>query len=275
MEFVNSFSVWVIVGSAINYMFFCELFQVPIQVSVVLCLSLSVWIIYTLDHIVDGFKLKANSLSLRHQIHYHYSKPLLFLIVAAALLVLVLVIWFLEARVKLFGISIAAVLLLYFAFNRWLLKSNKRNLPIKELGIAVVVSLCLAGLAVFQSGRDINLDVYSLILPFFLINWGNLLLFSYYDYEPDMQANFSSIGNYLSAKSLRNLDLMLLLANAVLILLAFWMGGHTLKVYGLLMLMNAQLILILLFPKHFSKNESFRFWGDIIYIYPLLYFLLP
>ncbi len=273
-EFTNSFSIWVILGTPICYVYFCQLFQAPVFSNVLLCLTLTVWIIYTADHVVDGFIRKADSLTLRHYLHHRYHRLLIAGIVVSTLVVLAIAFTSLDSRIRNFGIGLSSVLLAYFFINRWIAHKFSFNLPLKELGIAAVVALCFAYMPLVQSSYSDGLGDHLLILSFGGINASNLFIFSTYDYQLDQKNKLSSIGQLLSPNQLKVLSLITTALSFVVLVYATYLMDAPISLVFVLYLMILQLLIIQLFSRYFKEAERFRFWGDLIYLYPILYLLI-
>ena len=77
VEFINCFSVLVVAGSVSTSYFFGQIYKAQLGFSFYWLLASTIWIIYTLDHVLDGMKQKEQSVSIRHYIHYKYRKTIL------------------------------------------------------------------------------------------------------------------------------------------------------------------------------------------------------
>lgn len=273
-EFINTFSVFVILGVPICYIFFAELFGVQFKWEILVTLGLSVFSIYTIDHVLDGLKWKDKSVTLRHFIHYKYRKGLTVLAAFSIGLALFISYTNFDKTVLNFGYTIAAMVLVYFVLNFVFKEFFRTILFTKEFIIAIVVSACFVGLPVVQSGVHITKGIFYLFGGIVLLNFSNLISFSYFDYESDKKGRFSGISKMVPHTVLKKILFILLIASIAITL--YGAKGVQLNIVQIviLLVMHIQLLVILLLEAVYLKNERYRFWGDIIYIYPLVYFFV-
>ncbi|MFY0645087.1 MAG: hypothetical protein JXR19_11525 [Bacteroidia bacterium] len=274
VEFINSFSIWVILGTPLNYLFFSELFQSGFHIPTAIVLTLAVWIIYTLDHIIDGFKRKEYSLSLRYYLHHRYHRFLLALITIASLVAAAISYASLPVSTQKFGFILLSALVLYFIINRVFTQNRKHSLPFKEIGVALVVTLCFAYIP-WSKSDSIHADslVY-IIYGYGAINLANLLLFSHFDFELDKRNGLSSLGKFVGKNGLKWMSVVFALAAIVICTYVYVQYLIPFSAWLILIAMSLQLVLIVVFNRFFKKNELYRFFGDLIYVYPIVYFLL-
>ena len=86
IHFVNTYSIWVSLGSFSSYLFFSRIYEVKPNMLVALGLCLGVWFIYTLDHLLDALNLKENASTRRHTIHYVHQKRIKTILVFVAII---------------------------------------------------------------------------------------------------------------------------------------------------------------------------------------------
>ena len=272
-EFINSFSIWVILGAPLNFLFFSELFNSGFHVYTAIILTLGVWIIYTLDHIIDGYKRKEYSLSLRYYLHYRYHRLLLWLVAIASLIAAAMSFALLPLKTRNVGFMLVAVLVVYFLLNRAYHYKKNRNLPFKEIGVAFVVTLCFAYIPWSYSNSAHSTQLIYLVAGFGCINLANLLMFSHFDFELDNRNGLNSLGSFLSKKGLRIGSILFALLAIGIYAYVFYIQLIPIETWLILTAMGVQTLLISFFTSIFNKHERYRFFGDLIYIYPIIYFL--
>ena len=69
---LNTLSLDVSIGAVISAMFFAEVLQVKILPYGLATLALTVWIIYTIDHLRDARAIGTKASTARHLFHQHY-----------------------------------------------------------------------------------------------------------------------------------------------------------------------------------------------------------
>ncbi|MFN8208292.1 MAG: hypothetical protein U0T82_12930 [Bacteroidales bacterium] len=149
-------------------------------------LPLTVWIIYTFDHLADGF-LAAGSSS-RYQYYAGHRKLLLVLLGVQGAAWIIAAVFLAHAGIFKFGLALIIPLIIYF----WLhLSRRAKRIFFREPGIALIYTLAVAGYPVLHAGNfHWSGGIY--LLLFFLVVLGNVLLFSCLDLETDRVAGRSS-----------------------------------------------------------------------------------
>lgn len=246
-------------------------------------LALSVWSIYTLDHLLDARRLGEAASTKRHQFHHRYFKPIAALWAILSFLAVVLALAYLGSNGIYFGIGMGGITLLHL----WLVKlvGNKTSpFLIKEFGVAFVYSAGIWGLPVIEAGAWDESPVLLAFGIFLLLATVNLLEFSLYEVEIDEKDGHSSFVRALGPKRGR------LLVGALLALLLAAIGVAA--IYALFQIDNMEvngipaeqeewllpiyflmwlvLMLLLVFPKYFSRAERYRVWGDGAFLLPFL-----
>ena len=128
IRFINSYSILVVIGSFVMYWFFALLFGLEPQVEVAFVLSLCIWIIYTIDHLLDGKKLREKSPMPRHHSHFKNQRILIVLIIVSCIVSLFLVLFKLKTDYYHFGLGLGLLTALHFVVNHYFArkKSPKR-----------------------------------------------------------------------------------------------------------------------------------------------------
>ena len=272
---VNSFSIWVFLGSFCTSQFFAKSFDSQFTWQSSLVLALSVWIIYTLDHILDGKKLKSQSKTLRHYVHFRYQKWFFYAILCVALFAGSLVIQHLTKHVIKAGMVIAILTAFYLATNQWLMnkKPSYTKIFIKEIIIAFVVMLGFAWLPI-TNGQFIWSSSPTFYMPlgvFFFINLINLLTFSRFDFRADSLSRFLSITRIIGVRKTRLTITALLVFTTVAVILSVLLNWIAIAMFLVFILMLSTLWIINLMPQFFSLYERYRFWGDFVFVIPMLF----
>lgn len=270
-EFVNTFSVWVLLGAISCFIYFSKLFTDTVNYPVAIILGFGCWWVYTLDHLWDGVQVKQNNTSLRHFIHRVYAKQLTYILIIlfTALLFAVLVV--VSSRVMRVGVLVFGLTAIHFFINHLFAHTFKKGLFFKEGMIAIVVTIGFCLLPGFE--RDsINFNTEWILdaTSFFTLSLANLLLFTVFDFELDMQNGFMSSAQVYGTKFVYRLAVGLLLVSVAINAYNLIFLNHRLIAFFVILSMQSVLILILFWPKYFRKNERFRFWGDFIYVIPSL-----
>ncbi|MGB1037050.1 MAG: hypothetical protein ACPGYY_00250 [Bacteroidia bacterium] len=272
-NFINTYSIWVALGSFSTFLFVSQIYKVDPNYIIASGLALGVWFIYTLDHLLDGIKLKGDVASPRHREHFEKKKVIVGLLILVAAVLLIL-----ATRVPkdyypvvqiLFGLTVA-----HFLINYLVPENLKRKVFLKEVFIALVVTIGFVFTPFIEVSFKHQTDQWMhLFFIFCLINLSNLLLFSAYDRNQDKLSQVLSIAQLHSKKTIRFIIVLCLVTSVLLV--GFYTVQHELKLMDSLILLAMQTTLALMtfWESFFSKGDRYRFWGDFIYVYPL--FVLP
>lgn len=182
-------------------LFFAHVLGLTLSIEIAVVLGLTVWIIYTLDHLMDVKKTNSQPNSPRHVFHLQNEKTLQFAVGLAFVLVFTLLIFTPTLHFVIIpGIILAAIIacclgLIYFF--------GKKIAFMKEFLIAgfYVSGIALAPYFLFE--KPIPASFYSLLVLYFLIAWINLLILSYLDKESDQKDGFDSVVNWIAPRKLR------------------------------------------------------------------------
>ena len=257
------------VGAGIMVSLICKTVLDPIFLVI---LGIAVWLIYTLDHLLDARRLGSNASTPRHLFHHHNFKTIAMVWLVLAHVGGGLALWQLEINALLFGLVMGGFTLLHLALVKVV---GDRTSPflIKESGVAFVYAAGVWGLPVIRSTSWEDPNVIFPFLQFLVLALVNLLLFSYFEYESDKQDGQTSfvraVGKRVAYRFIGVLLLLLPLSELWTLFNstndpAFWW------VKLILGLMWLTLAALWAFPNWFSLHERYRSWGDGAFLLPFL-----
>lgn len=259
---LNLLSIDVSAGAVVCAGFFSSVFGIPLKPYAYIALGVTVWIIYTADHLLDAKRLSASASTKRHQFHQKHFTVLLVLTTIAAcvdtILVLIIRKPLLEA-----GLILSLFVGLYLLIQRYLAF-------LKEFAGALLytagVSLPVISLEPFA----LNFNYVLLLIQFMITAWLNLLLFSLFDRHLDLEDKHISFATIWGESKTKRI-IILLFAGGVLLGIFQLMRQF---VWPPVILMVMQLMLLIIFTRraYFEKNDRFRLWGDAIFLLPAIYF---
>ena len=261
-QYVNILSLDVVAGAVISSLFFARIFGVSYSVQVLAALALTVWIIYTLDHLRDARSIPRIASTDRHRFHQRYFRILSIIMIVAILIDFVLI-WFVPGKVLQLGLGLWCIVLVYLILQRYLKF-------LKEFFVACLYTMgvLLPSLGVIHS--ELIPVHYILIGKFFITAWMNLLLFSLFDYNEDRTHQHHSFVTWFGRVSTRNGILFLGLLN---ILSGIWLWSFDPNVALIFIFMNIMLLAILFLQKHLVFNNYYRILGDAVFFIPVFYLL--
>ena len=255
-HFLNLLSIDVAVGAAIGAAFFADVLDVELFPQAFIVLGLTVWIIYTSDHLLDAWFLDKPASTPRHLLHQRHFR-LLAIMVAIALVVDIGLVLLIRRQLMVPGIVMSLMCAAYLVFNRWLRY-------VKEIVATLLYSagVLLPSLALNPALSD---DQKLLIAQFVLIVFINMLLFAKMSYATDLSDRqnslFTTIGprasDWLIAGSFVFFGIVMLLPS-----------GTDVWIKAVMAVMALTLLVIFLLPAFFRSEERYRLLGDSIFLLP-------
>lgn len=258
---INNLSIDVSLGAVICAWFFSSVMDVSIRVQAFIILGITVWVIYTVDHLMDARKLVTTASTERHRFHQENFKVLRLITIIAFFTAAALAFYLRPAILKA-GFVLAIFVLLYLLGNKKLRLSKELVGAFFYTGGIVLPSLAIS---------QFNVDLFTIILmmQFMLTAWINMLLFSWLDQENDLsdkRVSFTTVaGVHVTKIVLIALFLSCLFATVYQLLISFnWP-------VVILAVMDVTLFIIFFFHSYFLVNDRYRFLGDAVFLFPLSY----
>lgn len=261
-QYINILSVDVAAGAVICSLFFARIFDVSVSRSGLVALALTVWIIYTVDHLRDAKTIGKKASTDRHRFHQKYFNHIL-IILCGVITADLIVIWFLPQRVLVAGLTLGFVVTAYLVLQRYLKF-------LKEFFVALLYTAGVLLPSISTITPDFGLVDGVLISKFFITALMNLLLFSVFDYEEDRDQKQHSFVTWFGPASTRVGVLCLGILN---ILLGVGIWSSRPGVALVFISMNVMLLAILFLEKHLMANNHYRILGDAVFFIPLFYLL--
>lgn len=253
---INILSIDVALGSVCSALFFSKYLGSEVSVVSLLVLALSVWVIYTVDHLKDAYKLQGEASSARHRFHQINSRALRGVVMVVALLIFVLL-YFLPPMVLYVGLGLSAVVVLYLLFHVYLPYA-------KEVVVAFAYTM---GVCIPSFNTRIDLPVL-LLCAFFVVALMNLLLFSWFSEPEDRADGIISLATTIGEGATRNVFIALFFGLSVIFLASKFHPA-----YLTLITMGVMLLIIMIFHRYFKIRDRYRF-GDLIFFIGLIYWFV-
>ncbi|KPM49994.1 hypothetical protein AFM12_05425 [Jiulongibacter sediminis] len=271
LKFLHLLSLDVVLGAMLTSVMFWRLpdGSGPIEMSAVILLGISTWVIYILDRLLD-LRIYPENLSERHRFHADHQYNLSILLVVLSVIGLVFC-FLIPLKVLTFGACISLTLVVYFYVLNKVFNGNKL-IWMKEPVTAVTYTLAVVGIA-FVNQSSVNLSGWILAIFLFLIASQNLLLFSYFEdlNEPAVKNTVSYFGQSTSKKIITGIAALIMFLTIFL-----FSGGweYINKVALLMMAMSLILSLMPAFENFFLKNDRYRWIGDGVFLLPAILFFV-
>lgn len=244
--------------------------ECPPMTPIILCLT--VWLIYTFDHLLDARSLKEKSGKPAYRWHYENRKTLRFLLPVAIVATLGLSLAFLPSRILIFGCIMGGFVVIYTLVHQGMM-GFRRTYLFKEGWIAILYTAGIWGVPLLSPGAALDVAVILTIIIYLLLVLINVLIYSYHDYYIDGREKQQTLAT-LAGRMFTSHVLRLLILSILMLIMAAVMildDRSVLSVYIILLSMTAVMGLIITFPRYFSKNGRYGILADAIFLLPGLF----
>jgi hypothetical protein len=270
--YFNLLSLDVVAGAMAGMLFFSKLLEVKTPFAVYILLGLTVWIIYTLDHLMDAKSTKGYPHLTRHQFHQHNFRILLIMTFISGIIGGLLFFTFDEMKfIRVEAMILGSVTVVWMGFLRW---GRQRISWLKEISTALIYVLGIS-LVPFSSTEFELLDknFFLFFVLYFIAAWVNLLILSYLDSDEDQKDGFGSILVLISKAQLKKSVLILGIIGIglvifLLVTLPSFYHIHSVIV-GLILGYH-----LLLFLSKKQSNDQIRKKSEASFLLPVLLLLL-
>ena len=258
-NFVNILSIDVAIGAVVSAMFFGRFFHVHILAYGYVALGLTVWIIYTADHLRDAMRIEGEASSERHLFHQRYFKALL-LLTSFVTVVDCILIFFIRKPVFVGGIMLTLFVVLYLIFQ-------SRLYFLKEVFVALLYTLGVLLPSIVITGDAITFSHVLVMIQFFLLALLNLLIFSIYDCPTDKRDNLRSFATKFGK---RFTEWTVIVIGVVWIsVFAFQIFNERFPTYEYVLGFSfLVLAAVFFFRDIFSQHNLYRVIGDAVFWLP-------
>ena len=261
-QYINILSLDVVAGSLIGALFFAEIFHAPVYSLVLAALAVTVWIIYTIDHLRDARAIKEPASTDRHRFHQRHFEILSALVLLMVAVDVVLA-FFLPAAVLHAGLTLGVIVVLYLSFQRHLRF-------MKEIFVACLYTAGVLLPSVSTVSELVSPEHGLLVCKFVITALMNLLLFSFFDLQADRRQEQYSFGTSFGARSTSFGIVFLGLLN---LSSGIWLWRFDPALAAIFISMNALLLGILAFRRNLVQGNYYRMLGDAAFFIPVVYLL--
>jgi 4-hydroxybenzoate polyprenyltransferase len=268
-NFIRLFSLDIIAGALASLVYSSRVMGIDLPWSYYTVLALTVWLIYTADHLMDGAKTLGKSDSEARNFFYKYKIPIILVFLVILVFTFRLSMYRLDEKIIEFGMAPAVAVVIYLLLNRYY-GSAPKWFFIKELWIALIYTLAIWGGPVIHAGDVVNPAQILLIASFFLVIFGNVLIYSIYEREIDIREDNNSLVRDFGIRVAVN-TAVFSLSFSILSALSAFIFLHSELIFCMpILLIASSMLLIISFPGVFSERKLYGKIADLI----LLLFLL-
>jgi 4-hydroxybenzoate polyprenyltransferase len=251
-------SLDVVAGSICCALFFGKIYNSVLEVNTLVVLGLTVWLIYTVDHLLDASKIKNNAVTKRHAFHHKNFTTLLIVSLIVLVIDFVLTIG-LPREVLHRGIIALILVALYLIFH-------SRFAIFKE---AISAVLYCTGILITVIPSTANYLHVLLFLQFFLVVAMNLILFAWFEVDYDVTQKSQSVATSLGKRKTGIIIWIIFVFNTLI-----WCFSFANPESSILWMMAFLHFAIFMLSSFFEKDERYRLTGDAIFLLPAVYLFL-
>lgn len=238
-------------------------------------LAMTVWVLYTGDHLLDAWKHRKSGLREMHSYIFRKKGMLIYILGVVTVADLIVVFNFLDPQMLRVALLMAGAVFLFYAM-RHIFRSNK-FLFIPGEFFVLIIYLAGTWMGPYISRSITPTSDHILILAMMtgvlLLNLG---VISLYDVKIDSRLGISTLAGTLGKKSTRTVMISTAIFIFLMALLQFMVHETARSTHFALILagMAGLLLWVLLSPSLFRKNEVYRLVVDAILFMGLLSFLI-
>ncbi len=223
-------------------------------------LGISIWSIYTFDHLLDANSIRHWADSHRHRIHQVYFYPILSLFLGVSFFGAISIL------PKLNSITVqSGALMIILVLAHWVLNQKEKGKGkwiFKELRIALIYSLGISIPSLSAAGRySILLGLFQIAI--FLIASINLFALSHIEKEFDKKQGFPNSTINLDPRSIKWRILALFSLASITIILIHWQSFGNFQISLVLTAILIGSIIPPFFTFQFRIYEAYRSIGDL------------
>jgi len=228
-------------------------------------LALTVWLLYTGDHMLDAWKHRKK---IERELHYFMMKNRKTLVWSMGLVATVnilLIFNLLDHGLMKYALVLAGLVLLFYAMRHVFKKNRFLSIPGEVFVLLIYMAGTWLGPAValegsFEAGHGMIALIFVGVL---LMNLG---VISLYDMKLDSRMGITSLANLLGIKRTKNLLLGTALSIYLISLLQFLVSEmDRFSQYALVLSgMTTIMLLVVYYPSRFRKNDYFRLAADAV-----------
>ncbi len=264
-RYINILSLDVAAGAMTGCAFFARIFGIEMLPHALVALGLIVWIIYTVDHLIDARNTTGEPSTDRHRFHKRYAQALMALLIIAGIVVM-LEAFYVRKPVLFAGIGIAILVLGYIALQASLKYA-------KEIVGALLYTAGVVAGPWSLLNRAISAPELLLVLLFGITAMINLMLFSLIDRDSDLVDRRASFATIYGPEVTRNVLVagFVIVAALCALLLIDYMNYTSATIT--ILIMNVVLFFTFYFREYMRRDDRYRRVGDLAFLIPGFYLI--
>ena len=276
LQVIRTLSLDVLAGAFCGYTFARLVLGCDCPAATPFVLCATIWLIYTLDHLLDARIRKEHSARPVYRWHWEHRKLLWPLLLTAATGTAIVSLICLPVRVLAFGCLTAGMVILYTMAHHGMFGLRIRYI-FKECWVSIVYTAGIWGVPLLYYGKIPGLPVLAIVLVYWLLVLINVLIYSYHEYHTDLNESQFTLATVTGRKvTLLLLRLLMLCVLVLIIVTLLLIDAAKLQNACFIMAgMAAGMLLILSFPGFFHQHERYGLLADGVFLLPgLIYWIV-
>jgi hypothetical protein len=248
-----------------------KLLQVDVPNIWWIILPFCVWVMYTLDHLLDATNSAKELTIPRHLFHLQHANKLIYWVVGLGITALILTLIFMPVQITLGGVILTTIIFVYFISLRMIHKKFRKWIP-KEMVIACIYVGGIFFVPWWFSIGSPAVETHWIILIILLLVWSEGVIAAWFDWENDLHDGHHSFAT-LADKSLTKKIVTAVLSATFSGLILIIIRSQAIEILSsslVLLAINSGLLIIIWNDLYFEKNNRYRTWGEILFILPVV-----
>lgn len=271
-RYIQLLSLDVVAGALCCGVMAATWFQVVLPWSWWAALPVSVWVVYTADHLIDAIRLGESASSERHQFHVQWIVPIGVIWTLAALFCCAVIPFYVPVELLILGVVAGLVSAGHFLLVWWV-KDEITPWLTKELGVALVYTVGVWGGGLALTEMPLTFFTSIPVIQFFFLALSNLLTFSVYEEMADQKDGFTSwargLGSTMTMRVITGLLIVTLLLGLFIIARSDSQLAHLLQITYFSM--GSLLAWVAYDQQRFSNKGMYRIAADGAFLLPVIW----
>jgi len=269
-RYIRLFSIDIVLGALAGVFLAENSLQTEVPRHYYTILACVVWVIYLLDHIIDGVRAGKNASNLMQKFFHKHRIPLILVCLMMLIFIFRLVIYRLEPEIIQLGLVLSAAVFFYFLLNVFPGRSGQKFF-IREIWISIIYVAGIWGGPVLYANEKLAEGQWLLILSFFLLILSNVFFNSYIYTETNQKEGKASFSVLFGKSLTRSIVVLSNLAGMIVIFLnlIFYSNADFPSIFAL-MAMQILMFYVVLRVNKMKDPSVLPLYADAILIIPFV-----
>jgi hypothetical protein len=260
----NLLSLDVALGAVVSAALFARILRVTVLPQGFVLLGISVWLIYTADHLLDAWSMREMAISQRHKFHQQNFLTVI-IVFAAAVAIATGLLFLIRIQLITAGLVFGTFVIIYLLLSRWLKYFKELAGSLLYTGGVLLPSWSI-------HTQPLSNYQLTFIVIFALIAFTNMLIFARFSMEEDIMNRQKSLATIMGVRPMNSL--ISIVTTVCFCVMIYEATVDSTAELGMLFLMEIVLLVVFL-VRYFKYNDRYRIYGDAIFLLPAILFIVP